>query len=185
VCWAVSGDGGHSLGGHLSSIFAGQHPHRLQGVLHVACGSPYYADFGPGKSLLIRFLCRLIPLFKLAPGYFPGQLLGFAGRESLQLMNDWRYWARTGRLDYGPHQGLHAAIADFSGALLAVSMEGDELSSLQAEKRAIAVFTAARRTEVRLRADASGKPLGHFKWARQPDATVQVILQWLESEYPG
>jgi predicted alpha/beta hydrolase len=176
--------GGHSLGGHLSSIFAGQHPQRLQGVLHVACGSPYYADFGPANSRLIRLLCRLIPLFQFLPGYFPGERLGFAGRESLPLMRDWRYWAQTGRLDYGPHQGLHAAVANFRGALLAIGMEGDELSSRSAEQRAIAPFTAARQTEVRLAGDKPGKGPGHFGWTKPPDATVQAILHWLQREFP-
>jgi predicted alpha/beta hydrolase len=162
--------GGHSLGGHLSSIYSGQHPQRLQGVLHVACGSPYYADFGPYKSRLIRMLCRLIPLFHIVPGYFPGSRLGFAGRESLQLMHDWRDWARSGILDYGSHQGLQAAIANFTGALLAVSMDDDELSSKKAEQRAIAGFSAARVSQVRLGQNAKdlwqvgeGQRLGHFR----------------------
>lgn len=176
--------GGHSLGGHLSSIFAGQHPERLQGVLHVACGSPYYRDFGPATSRLIRFLFRLISVFQLFPGYFPGNRLGFAGRESLQLMRDWRDWAQTGRLDYGSHQGLHAAIANFMGALLAISMEGDELSSPQAEQRAIAPFTSASGTEVRLGADEPGKKLSHFGWTKPPDAAVEAILYWLQDAFP-
>jgi len=187
--------GGHSLGGHLSSIFSGQHPERLQGVLHVACGSPHAADFGPPKTYLIKTLCRIITLLSLVPGYFPGTRLGFAGRESLQLMRDWRYWATIGTLDYGPHQGLQAAIANFRGALLAVSMAGDEFSSLKAEQRAIVPFTSARRSEVRLGSDAPGdasgnvsanvpvERLGHFNWARRPDAVVLTVLQWLNREF--
>ncbi len=174
--------GGHSLGGHLSSIIAGQHPERMQGVLHIACGSPYYRDFGPKTAHLVRFLCALIPLFRLVPGYFPGERLGFAGRESLQLMRDWRHWALNGTLDFGAHRGLQDAVANFTGALLAISMAGDELSSAKAEQRAIAGFTSARRTEVRLGSDEPGKRLGHFGWAKPPDAAAQAILHWLEAE---
>ncbi len=180
--------GGHSLGGHLSSIYSGQFPQQLQGVLHVACGSPYHQDFDSSSSRLIRLLCRLIPVFQIFPGYFPGTRLGFAGRESLQLMRDWRDWAQGGSLDYGSYRGLpgglQAAIADFSGALLAVSMDGDELSSKAAEQRAIAGFTSARISQVRLGHDAEGERLGHFGWARPPDAVVQAILQWLQREFP-
>jgi predicted alpha/beta hydrolase len=175
--------GGHSLGGHLSSIICGQHPERLQGVLHVACGFPYHADFDATKSRLIRLLCRLVPLFRIVPGYFPGNWLGFAGRESLQVMNDWRDWATGGSLDYGRHHGLQHAISQFTGALLAVSMEGDELSSPKAEQRSIAGFTAARRTEVRLGRDVQGERLGHFGWARPPDQVATAILQWLVREF--
>jgi predicted alpha/beta hydrolase len=177
--------GGHSLGGHLSSILAGQHPQRMQAVLHVACGSPYYRDFAPRTARLVRFLCGLISVFRLVPGYFPGERLGFAGRESLQLMHDWRDWALNGTLDYGPHQGLQDAVANFTGALLAVSMTGDELSSPRAEQRAIAGFTSARRSEVRLGIDEPGKRPGHFGWAKPPDAVVGAILQWLQAEFPS
>lgn len=176
--------GGHSLGGHLSSIFSGQHPERLQAVLHVACGSPYHADFPPNKARQIKMLCRMISLMRLVPGYFPGTRLGFAGRESLQLMRDWRDWALTGCLDYGSQQGLQAAIANFKGDMLAVSMAGDEFSSLQAEQTAIAGFTSAKISQIRLGKDAPGQRLGHFGWARTPDSTVQAILGWLQAEFP-
>lgn len=176
--------GGHSLGGHLSSIFAGQHPQRMQGILHIACGSPYYADYGAARSRLIRFLCHLVSATRIFPGYLPGETLGFAGRESLQLMRDWRYWALNGTLDYGPHHGLQAAIAEFTGALLAISMADDELSTERAEKRAIAGFTAARHTEVRLGPSEPGQRLGHFGWTKPPDAVVAEVLKWLQEEFP-
>ncbi len=190
--------GGHSLGGHLSSIFSGQHPDRLQGVLQVACGAPYAGDFMAPKSHLIKTLCRIIPLLKLVPGYFPGSRLGFAGRESLQLMLDWRDWALHGTLNYGPHQGLQYAITAYRGAVLAVSVEGDEFSSLKAEQRAIAGFSSARVSQVRLGKVRVGsetdrealldhepaESLGHFGWARKPDAAVHAILHWLQEEFP-
>lgn len=177
--------GGHSLGGHLSSIYCGQHPQRLQGVLHVACGFPFHSDFDAANSRLIRLLCHLIPLFQVIPGYFPGARLGFAGRESMQLMLDWRDWAQRGNLDYASHQGLQTAIAAYSGTLLAVSMEGDELSSKKAEQRAIVGFTSARISQVRLGRDVAGERLGHFGWTKPPDAAVQAILQWLQREFPS
>jgi predicted alpha/beta hydrolase len=176
--------GGHSLGSHLSSIYSGQHPEHLQGVLHVACGSPYYADFEPTQSRLIRMLCYLMPLFKWVPGYFPGSRLGFAGRESIELMYDWRDWALTGSLNYGEHQDLQSALANFTGAMLAVSMADDDFSSKKAEQRAIAGFSAARISQVRLERDESGQSLGHFNWARSPEATVQAVLEWLQREFP-
>jgi len=176
--------GGHSLGGQLSSIFSGQHPDHMQGVLHVACGAPYAADYTAPTSHLIRILCRIIPLLRLVPGYFPGSRLGFAGRESLQLLCDWRDWAWHGNLNYGPHQNLQAAIAAYRGAMLAVSIEGDEFSSLKAEQRAIAGFSSARISQVRLGKESLEDRLGHFGWARKPDAVVTAILQWLQRELP-
>jgi predicted alpha/beta hydrolase len=99
-------------------------------------------------------------------------------------MRDWSDWAQTGRLDYGQHHGLHDSISSFNGALLAISMEGDELSNPQAEERAIAVFTAARKHTLRMGADESGKLPGHFNWARHPEAVVLSILSWLRREFP-
>jgi predicted alpha/beta hydrolase len=175
--------GGHSLGGNLSSIYCGRHPQQLQGVLHVACSVPHHADFSANRSRLIRLLSGLISVFRIFPGYFPGNQLGFAGRESLQLMRDWRDWALRGKLDYGPHHGLQSAIANFSGPLLALSMDGDELSSKKAEQRAIAGFTSAHISQVRLGKDELGDRLGHFGWTRPPDAVVKAMLEWLQAEF--
>jgi len=174
---------GHSLGGHLSSIYSGQHPGQVDGVAHVACGSPYYADFSMPFSLGIRLLCHIQPVFRVFSGYFPGSLVGFAGRESLQLMRDWRDWASTGRLDYGQHRNLHDDVANFTGPVLAISMAGDKYSSKKAEQTALQVFTRARISQLRIGDESTGDMPGHFAWARKPERVSQAILEWLGREF--
>jgi predicted alpha/beta hydrolase len=178
--------GGHSLGGHLSTIYAGQNPDRLQGVVHIACGSPYFGDHSAATAFGVKLACNILPVFEVFPGYFPGELLGFAGRESMSLMRDWSDWARTGKLDYGRHQNLQSAVTNFQGAVLAISMAGDKLSSLPAEQRAIAPFSSARAVrQVRIGDDESGDHPGHFAWAKEPQGTARAVLQWLQEEMPG
>ena len=115
----------------------------------------------------------------------PAEKLGFAGRESLQLMRDWRCWATTGRLDYGSHKDLHDSVARFSGKVLAISMAGDKYSSRPAEQRALAPFSGAQISQLRIGNDASDDHPGHFAWAKKPRRTSEAILDWLDQEIPG
>jgi len=84
---------------------------------------------------------------------------------------------------------LQDAIAAYQGAMLAVTIEGDEFSCLRAEQRAIAGFSSARISQVRLgtgevksdnvREDGFGnepESLGHFGWTRKPDAVEHAIV---------
>ena len=174
--------GGHSLGGNLSTLYAGEPAAGLSGLIHVACGSPYHGDFPPRQSRLIRLLCTAIPLLRVFPGYFPGEVMGFAGRESLQLMRDWRDWALTGTLDYGGRIGLAERAGSFRGPVISIAIENDDFSSAAARERALAPLRSARITRLTLGAAEQGEYLGHFKWARRPDGVVRALADWMQRE---
>jgi predicted alpha/beta hydrolase len=154
----------------------------LAGLIHVACGTPWHGDFPPRQSRLIRLLCRAIPLFRIFPGYFPGELMGFAGRESLQLMRDWRDWALTGTLDYGGRTGVAQAAGRFEGPVISIAIENDDFNSVAARDRALSPLRNARITRLTLGAAQQGEYLGHFKWARQPDGVVRALADWMQRE---
>jgi predicted alpha/beta hydrolase len=177
--------GGHSLGGHLSTIYAGQYPEQLSGVVHLACAFPYHGDYGGRQSLLIRLLCSLMPLFAKVPGYYPGQLMGFGGRESAQLMLQWCEWAGTGSFDFGGRSGLAEAVSGYRGPLISVAFERDDFASEAAIERAMSPFTSARITRLKLGPEQQGKHLGHAGWARGPEGVVQAISDWLVAESIG
>jgi len=172
--------GGHSLGGHLSTIYAGMRPERLSGIAHIACGFPYHRDFPGSRGRLIKTLCLVIPLAGAITGFFPGKQIGFAGRESITLMQDWRGWAMTGRFDYGGRTGVAQTVSRFAGPVLSVSFEKDEFSSPEAVDRALSPFSRADVTRVVLGEAEQGDCLGHFGWAREPAGVVSCLADWIE-----
>lgn len=174
--------GGHSLGGHLGTLYAGQHPDVPAGIVHVATPMPYPGDFPPRLAWQLRALCALVSVFRLVPGYFPGDRIGFGGRDTLQLMRDWRDWALTGRYDFDGRTGLHDAVGRYRGPVLSVALEEDDYLTPAAVEHALSAFTNARVTRVTLGAAEQGEFLGHFRWARQPDGVARAILEWVEAE---
>ena len=177
--------GGHSLGGHLSTIYAGMHPTQIQGVLHFACAFPYIRDYPKRQRRMLRMLCTMIPLFSLVPGYYPGHLMGFGERESLAMMKQWRQWALSGSFDFDERRELAQAVGAFTGEVLSVDFDRDHFSSLPAVERALSPFTNAQVEQQSLGETQQGEFLGHTAWAKRPDGVVTCVGEWLDRRFPA
>lgn len=177
--------GGHSLGGHLSTIYTGMHPKNINGVVHLACAFPYLADYPPRERRMLRLLTTLIPVFRLVPGYYPGHLLGFGERESLAMMRQWRQWAISGDFDFDERRGLAKAVAAFEGEVLSLGFEQDPFSTEAAVERALSPFSAAKVQQFTLGPQEQGEFLGHTAWAKQPSGVIEQISAWLERQLPA
>jgi len=171
--------GGHSLGGHLSSITAGRRD-DVTGVIHLACGFPYRGLFPKGQARQIKWLCRLLPTLTALVGYFPGERLGFGGREYRQLMLDWRDWAMGGSYDGPATPGAMDAIASYQGRVLSLAFERDRLAPDKAVEFSRGCFKSADLAARKLTDAEQGKHLGHFDWARKPDGVVREIVSWID-----
>lgn len=172
--------GGHSLGGHLSTVYTGMHPEDIHGVVHLACAFPYLHDYPAREQRMLRLLCALIPLFAIAPGYYPGHLLGFGERESISMMKQWRQWAKTGRFDFDDRRGLAEAVEAFSGPVISVAFEQDHFSNSAAVERALSPFCHSSVDKVTLGEAEQGNYLGHTAWAKSPEGVVAAVSQWLD-----
>ncbi len=170
--------GGHSLGGHLSSITAGRRD-DVAGVLHLACGFPYQGLFEKGQARQIKWLCRLLPTLTALVGHFPGERMGFGGREYRQLMLDWRDWALGGSYDGPSTPGAMDAIAGYRGRVLSLSFALDRLAPDRAVDFSRNCFKNADLVARKLTEAEQGKHLGHFDWARKPDGVVREIVTWM------
>ena len=176
--------GGHSLGGHLTTIYTGRYPDQVTAVLHLACAFPYYRDYDKQAQRMMRFLCAVIPLFGILPGHYPGKSLGFGERESVAMMKQWRQWALTGSFDFDDHRGLAQAVAKFTGPLLSISFDRDNFSTEAAVERAIAPYVNATVTRCNLGEAEQGQHLGHTGWAKQPTGVVEAVADWLATALP-
>jgi len=177
--------GGHSLGGHLSTLYTGRHAAQLAGVIHLACAFPYHGSYDAKQARRVKTLYRLMPLFALFPGYFPGDRMGFGGRESLGLMRQWCEWARTGSFDFGGHVGLAKQVAAFDGPVISIAFERDNFASEAAITRALSPFVNARITRQVLGAAEQDDFLGHVAWAKEPSGVIAALDVWLSTEFPA
>lgn len=171
--------GGHSLGGHLSSIAAARLGDKIAGVVHLACGFPYHGLFPRQSAQRIKKLCLLLPLLTVLFGYYPGKLLGFGEREFRRLMLDWRDWARGGSYDIPATPSAEAQIAAYRGRVLSIAFDRDSYASDAAISYSHGRFHQAIVTVKKLTEIEQGDHLGHFDWAKKPTGVVECVAAWM------
>lgn len=172
---------GHSLGGHYAAMTAGRLPSRIAGVILVACGSPWKGAFTGKTRHQIGLLCHLIPLFSFLLGYYPGDRVGFGGREARTLMRDWRHMAvdnsyRATGLD----EDLDAGIGVYQGPVLSVRPADDAFAPAAAMAAVTDKFQQAVVSYSVLSAGMLGERADHYRWVRRPQAVVQTVVDWMD-----
>ena len=166
---------GHSLGGQLALLFAASTGIDAA-VIAIASGSSHHSTLPTARARRIRRRqAAAIPLIARALGYFPGDRLGFGGRQPRSMMRDWGREAQSGR--YDTHH--EDALGRYAGRGLMLTLEGDALIT-----PAAAAHLAARLPKAQLAlshvtaADASA--FNHFRWARTSGpAVLRPMLEWL------
>ena len=155
---------GHSLGGHVGALLAGVRRDAMDGLVLCACGTPYWRRFPPRTALGVFLLGQLTRTLSPLFGYFPGDRVGFAGREAAQLMREWSTLARRGQLAV---RGLDAerALGHAGVRALVVSMEGDWMAPRAAVDHLAGKLSRASMRRVHLAAGAADpRGLDHFRW---------------------
>lgn len=175
---------GHSLGGHFAAITAGRFAGRIDGVILAATGSPWWQAFvgaaGPLNDKSVRRLIRLIPPANLVFGYFPGERIGFGGNEARGIMSDWRALAKHNRYQArGLAEALDAAVAGYTGPVLAVRLADDALAPDASVKAVTDKFRQATLTQRVITADQLGDRADHFRWARQARVVADLVTPFV------
>ncbi len=172
---------GHSLGGQLGLLYAGRHPDVFSGIVLAAACSVHYRSYRGIGGLAIRGYALLgAPIAGLI-GHFPGQWLGFAGREARGMMRDWGEEALTGRyrLAGSPHDD-EAGLARIGLPVLAISLDTDRLAPRPAVDRLAGKLTAAQLERAHWHAaDLGDAGFNHFTWVRRPAVAADRIAGWL------
>ena len=171
---------GHSLGGHYAAITAGRMPDQVAGVIVTACGSPWIGGFHGRTRTQLKVLCRMIPVFNALLGYYPGDRVGFGGREARSLMADWLDLARTNVYSArGMDENLEAGIARYTGPVLSLRLADDAYAPEAAMAAVTDKFVSAPVTRHVITAQELGDRADHVRWARKPEALMDHILSWL------
>ncbi|PRH83287.1 alpha/beta hydrolase family protein [Arenimonas caeni] len=171
--------GGHSLGGQFAAMAAALSPARCAGLVLLATGVPDRRTFTGMKRLAISAFARALPPLTRLVGHYPGERLGFAGREAGGLMRDWAATVLGGRYQaYGQGETLDGRLARLRAPALALHLAHDWFvpeASLQGllDKLGDGPKLIERFDDARLGARAD-----HFRWMRSPDAVAGAIGEW-------
>lgn len=170
---------GHSLGGQVSMLYAGQAQDQLAGLILVAISSVHWKLWGVGFWLYSQTAVLTARLL----GHFPGKVFRFAGREARGVIADWARQARTGDFILGKERLNHkAALAGVTLPVLAVSLQGDFFAPKRATDDLVAKIPQAQLSRHHLDPKAMGiDGVDHFRWARKPEVVVPTIISWLKS----
>ncbi len=183
--------GGHSIGAQLSLVYAGLHADanadKIAGLVLFTPNTSYYAVFPGWQKLRFWLWMRLIPIISRIVGYFPGDRLGFGGRNALGVIRDWSYTGRTGRFRDRVTGDLESAFARINNVpIAAISFTGDALAPGAATDHILAKVTqqpgAAGGGQLieRLRVETGPpRPEDHFQWMRSPALYLDWLRDWL------
>jgi predicted alpha/beta hydrolase len=176
---------GHSLGGQLALLHLARHypaadGPRISGVILLASGSAWHGGFAGWRGPRNLIFSQLFALTARVIGYWPGDVLGFGGRQSRGVMRDWARQARTGRYLLSDGSDYDSALRTLRMPVLAVDVEGDDLAPPGAVSHLCTKVPNARLSRHSYaRADADGRCLGHFRWVRYHQGLVPVLNAWI------
>jgi predicted alpha/beta hydrolase len=169
---------GHSQGGQLSLLYLARQPEGVDGVITIACGSTYFRGWPFPASLNILARTQFVRGPALALGYFPGNKLGFGGRQARSEMRDWANAALNGRYDLiDAGMDYEAALWRVSKPVRIFSLDGDDFAPRGAADVLVQKLPPARVQHHHLTtADLPAEALDHFRWSRSPQAVVPRLL---------
>ncbi|GAB2932911.1 alpha/beta fold hydrolase [Rhodococcus aerolatus] len=169
---------GHSLGGQVGVIAAALAADRgapPAGVVLVAAATPHFRAYPPVLAARNLLGTSAVAAVAGALGYWPGDRLRFAGRQSRVLVRDWARLARTGR--YAPagagETDYEALLPRLAVPVLAVSLARDGMAPARAVDRWAQRLPAAALTRAHV-----PEPLGHTGWLRRPGAVADLVAAW-------
>lgn len=178
---------GHSLGSQLACLLAAHHPERVERLLLIAGGSPYWRCYPTLTGLGLLGMLQLLPMLGRIFGYYPGRRLGFAGTEARQLMIDWARTGRTGRYAWGkPLRDEEPALAALAKRVHVIAMEHDGFvpeASTDWLLGKLPGCTVSRETLTG--ADAEVDRIDHFSWMHAPETTAQRIAARADAPATG
>jgi len=164
---------GHSLGGHLGLMARAVATQGLSGVLTVASGTPTLRFFAPRLRALIRVVLATHRLSGPLLGYFPGHRIGFGGRQSRKLMDEWALLARLGRFEM---QGRNLLEPQSDAArripVRSLCLPHDTYAPRAATAHLLQL--AGLGDDCIERYEGPG-PLGHFDWLREPQGVAERL----------
>src|SRR5436190_20221308 len=174
--------GGHSLGAQLAALALVLDPSR-SGLVIVASGQPWWRAFPMWKRPFVLGVFSWFRGLSALCGHFPGERVGFGGREARRVIRDWTRTGMSGRYEVeGMDVDFESGLARLDIPVLALRMAEDPLVPPRALDHLIAKMPRARVT----REEISGTEFGrgradHFAWMKDPEPAVRRVAAWMRA----
>ncbi len=173
---------GHSLCGQLGGLCAAQYPGLIDGLIMITSCSVYYKGWEGRGSMGVWLVSKFFHPISKMRGFFPGNTIGFGGKEARTVMKDWGYNGLTGNYRItGTTNDYDAAMKKSDFPILAVSIKGDNYAPQKAVDLLLNKFNETiEKTHLHIsKEDAGMKSLNHFNWTKEPDYMVGIVDNWI------
>ncbi|HYC29909.1 MAG TPA: alpha/beta fold hydrolase, partial [Chitinophagaceae bacterium] len=172
---------GHSLGGQMGGMFAATR-YDISGLILNASCSVYYKGWKGASAAGVLIGSQFSRVVSMLMGYFPGNRLGFGGKESRGVISDWAYTAYSGNFKAkGSDIDYNAAMKSCNVPVLALSYEGDTAAPYQSVKNLLEKFSSSATLQHHFNPESGGRKYDHYSWVRDPDLCIPVIQRWINS----
>lgn len=175
---------GHSLGGQLALLATASGAITPCATVAIASGtsSPVAMNTVWGR-LKRRGQVAFIRATSAVLGYWPGDRLGFGGRQPRSLMRDWCAEGRHGRyLLHGDGEDYEAALQALTQPVQMVTLHGDPVITEYAATHLVKRLPG--HVNHRTISTPTGEPFDHIRWARsKPEVVIDAVEGWLEKVF--
>ncbi len=168
---------GHSIGGQAALMAAGTDVPGLAGVVVVASGCPYWRTWDGAYAQRIRAQTWAAGALARMLGVFPGDKVGFGGREPKSLIVQWAHAAQTGEYRHGRFDG-DALLARPGPPTLAIRVEGDAWAPERSVKHTLERMP--NREIIFERWNSAPHGGDHNRWPSEPDHVAERISVFAE-----
>ncbi|MCI4668151.1 MAG: alpha/beta hydrolase [Bacteroidia bacterium] len=163
---------GHSLGGQIACLHRARFPEKIDRIILSASCSLHIPNWPASFRWKLVLAGRLLPLIGDILGYYPGDKLGFGGREFKSVMKDWGKSTHNG--EYFPKDtpfNYEQAFPQSKPEILGIHYTGDKWVTEEAVKHLANKFHEEKNFNFHII-----KGYSHFSWAKKPEETVQLIV---------
>lgn len=162
---------GHSLGGHLASLYALENGTP---IVVVASGNIHYKNWDFKGRAKILGAALLFKTMVRAYGFFPGYKVGFGDREAKGLMNNWCHTVFTGNYGFVDVTHRHHQVNN-----LFIHIKDDPFSPLKSTKNLAEMFNEPILRQIELSPTLTGNK--HSIWLKDPYKIIQTIDHHLKT----
>ena len=173
---------GHSLGGQLALLAAATRTIDASAVVTIASGtsSPASQQTRSGR-IKRRSQVQMIKAVSATLGYWPGDRLGFGGRQPKTLMHDWCYEGIHGTYRSFADTEYEEALAQLPVPALAISLDGDQTIPLLAAEHLFHRLPA--HTEHQHITSRNPNGFDHIRWARHEyQPIIDATERWITNQ---
>ena len=173
VRWIASG---HSLGAQLAAIDIARDPSRYAGLAIVASGQPWWRTFAPWQQPFVLAMFGWFRALSALCGYFPGDKVGFGGREARRVIRDWSRSGVRGR--YAPD--AETALARVEAPVIGLHLAHDAFAPRRSLDHLLGKMPRAKvLIQPLVPADFESRRADHFSWLRDPAPVADRIAAWI------